>query len=267
MNALFDKLNLRPAERRLVMIVALVVFLVVNAFLVWPRFFEWGKVTNQTKSAQMMKDQYDAEIKKVPEYQRKLAELANKGAHVGNEDEALKLSTTVHSQAALSGVTVNNYTAVPKTASTGGKTNTFFDEQSATIQFIAEERSLVDFLYNLGAGGSMIRVRTMTLNPDAPRYKLQGSITLVASYQRTTPARAVTAPAAPASASLRPAAPAARGTNAPARTATVSNAPPQKVSWWSRLWPFGKKNAPTTNAPAKANPVVKTNPAAAGPKK
>jgi hypothetical protein len=37
----------------------------------------------------------------------------------------------------------------------------------------------VDFLYNLGIGSSLIRVRSFTLNPDPPRHKLQGNVTLV----------------------------------------------------------------------------------------
>src|ERR1043165_5731960 len=156
MKSFFDKLNLRPGERRLVIIVALIVFLVVNAFLVWPRFFEWGKVTNQERGALATRDQYQHEIDNISRYQRRLAELEQKGAQIGSEDQALKLSSTVYSQAGLTAVTVNDYRAALQSAV--GRTNMFFDQQSATIEFMADERSLVDFLYNLGVGGSMIRV-------------------------------------------------------------------------------------------------------------
>ncbi len=40
------------------------------------------------------------------------------------------------------------------------------------------------FLHALGSGDSMIRVRDMDLRPDPPRYRLNGTITLVASYQK-----------------------------------------------------------------------------------
>lgn len=260
MTSFFDKLNLSPGERRLVVIVALVVFLVVNAFFVWPRFLEWGTVTNRERAAKATRDQYQAEVDNIKKYQLRLAELEQKGAQIGNEDQALKLSSTVYSQAALSGVQINTYTPTLKTVGTStGKTNVFFDEQSGTIQFIADERSLVDFLYNLGVGGSMIRVRSMTLNPDPPRHKLQGSIALVASYARTSGARTPAASAPPAA---RPAAPA---TARPVSTATApkavpTNAPPPKASWWSRLWPFGSKStAPATNTAAKPNTPAKTN--------
>jgi hypothetical protein len=262
MKSFFDKLNLRPGERRLVIIVALIVFLVVNAFLVWPRFFDWGKVTNMEKAAIATRDQYQHEVDNIPKYQRRLAELEQKGAQIGSEDQALKLSTTVYQQAGLSGVTVNDYRAVLQ--STTGKTNLFFDEQSATIQYLADEHSLVDFLYNLGAGGSMIRVRSMTVSPDPPHYKLQGSITFVASYRRTSPVRGATTTTPPAR-SVTPARPAPT----PSKTATTNAVPAPKVSWWERLWPFGKKTSATasTNVPAKPHTLSRTNPAAAGLKK
>jgi hypothetical protein len=42
----------------------------------------------------------------------------------------------------------------------------------------------VDFLYKLGSGASMIRVRDLELQPDAPHQHLNGNIRLVASYQK-----------------------------------------------------------------------------------
>ena len=61
-----------------------------------------------------------------------------------------------------------------------------------------EEKSLVDFLYSLGVGGSLIRVRSMTLSPDPVRQKLQGSLTLVASYAKKAPPKIAAPVAAPA---------------------------------------------------------------------
>jgi len=260
MTTLFDKLNLKPAERRLVVFVALIVFIVLNAFFVWPKFFEWSRVQQREKTALQNLDQFRREVDRIPAYERQLRELEKAGAAVASEDQASKLQTTVYSQAALSGVQVNTYTAPPASRfGSGGKTNMFFDEQIGTIQFIAEEHSLVDFLYNLGAGGSMIRVRQMTLNPDPPRQKLQGSITLVASFARRAAPRAsaaTTSTAAPG----RPGQPAPAPAAAPARAA-VSNAPAAKPSWFSRFWPFGKKTAaPTTNSSVTTNTARRSSP-------
>ena len=50
MTTLLDRLNLRPQERRLVVMAAAVLFLVLQFWLVWPHFKEWG----QTKAAMGM---------------------------------------------------------------------------------------------------------------------------------------------------------------------------------------------------------------------
>ncbi len=259
MTSIFDKLNLRPGERRMVVVVALIVFIVLNAMFVWPEFMKWGKTQQRHKSAEDSLRQFQREVDKTSDYEKQLKNLEKAGASIGSEDQALKLSTTVYSQAALSGVQVNQYTPVAKTTG-GGKTNQFFDEQSGNISFVAEENALVDFLYNLGVGGSMIRVRTMTLNPDPPRQRLQGSMTLVASYARKAATKVVpgVTPATTAAPSARPAA--APGTPKPtissALKSAVTNAPAPQKSWLSRLWPFGKgsSSAPVpTNAPAKTN--------------
>ena len=40
MNEYFSRLN--PSERRFVVVVALLLFIVVNLFWVWPHFSDWG---------------------------------------------------------------------------------------------------------------------------------------------------------------------------------------------------------------------------------
>jgi hypothetical protein len=68
--------------------------------------------------------------------------------------------------------------------------NAFFVEQTQQISVLALEANLVDFLYRLGAGPSMVRVHDLSLRPDAPHQRLQAEIRLVASYQKTSPASA-----------------------------------------------------------------------------
>jgi hypothetical protein len=63
----------------------------------------------------------------------------------------------------------------------------------------------VDFLYSLGAGNSLVRVRGLSLSPDAPRQNLRVSVTLVGSYQKKVPVRAAAVPAATAAATNSPA--------------------------------------------------------------
>ena len=226
--SIFDKLNLRPNERRLVIIVLIVVFIILNFIFVWPRFGDWGKIKARRTIAEQQIAQFDREIANTKGYQLKMKDLETQGAAVASEEQAMKLSTTVNNQAALSGVQVNKYDAVRQTQmSIGGKTNQFFEEQGGVITFVAEEKALVDFLYSLGTGGSLIRVRSMVLNPDPPKHKLVGNITLVASYAKKAPLKSA-APApgakpAPSSSAARPASPFAK-TNAPAKT----NSPTKK---------------------------------------
>ena len=200
MSSFFDKLNLRPGERRLVIIVAIVVFILLNAFFVWPHFGDWGKLQKRQRDADGLLRAYQAEVDKTSLYQRQLAELEKQGATVASEDQALKLANTVAQQAALSGVQQGGYTAIRQTA--GAKPNQFFEEQSGSMPFTAEEKQLVDFLYNLGVGGSLIRVRSMNIGPEVPaRMKLQGRLDLVESFQKKPAARtAVTQPAHPGAA-------------------------------------------------------------------
>jgi hypothetical protein len=228
MTSLFDKLNLRPNERRLVIIVAIVVFILLNVFFVRPYFGEWGRLQTRQKLANDLLTAFQDEIRKTPQYEAQQSNLRAAGANVASEEQALKLSTTIYNQAALSGVQVNKYDAVRQTAASSmAKTNQFFDEQSAVVNVTGEEKALVDFLYSLGVGGSLIRVRSMSLTPDQPRHRLQGVVTVVASYAKKTPPR-VAPTAAPAKATNAPASP--RSTNAAGRPNspfTRTNPPPK----------------------------------------
>jgi len=223
MTSLFDKLNLRPNERRLVIIVAIVVFFILNWIFVWPHFSDWGKIKSRRTQAEDLLRRYRAEADNTLRYQKMMDDLEKAGATVASEEQALKLANTVQNQAALSGVQMNRYDSVRQSGSS--KPNQFFEEQSGIMSIVADEKALIDFLYNLGSGGSLIRVRSMTLSPEMPnRYKLQGNLTLVASYAKKAPPK-VTAPAATTTAT-------ARSTNAATKAAS----------------PFAK---PTTNATPK----------------
>jgi hypothetical protein len=229
--SIFDKLNLRPGERRLVIIVVIVVFIILNAVFVWPEFKKWGQIKARRTIANNLITQYERELANTKRYQLEMKDLETQGAAVASEEQAVKLSTTVQNQAALSGVQVNKYDPVRQTAmSSGGKTNQFFEEQSGVLNFVGEEKALVDFLYNLGVGGSLIRVRSMTLNPDPPRHKLQGNITLVASYAKKAPPRSA----------------------APAPASSAKPAPASSSSAAKPASPFTRTSAPTkTNNPGK----------------
>ena len=220
MSSFLDKLNLRPGEKRLVYIISLVVFLLFNYFFVWPRFGEWGRTEQRILDAKTSLQKFQAEISKRAAYEKELARLKERGVQVLEEDRALLMNSTVFSQATLSGVFFSGSAPAPKSS---GKTNSFYDEQGLVLSGIsAEEKNLVDFLYQLGNGNSLIRAKNMTLSPDPARQRLNGNLTLIASFQRKTPAKPAAAPARTTNAPPKTVAatPPAAKTNSPFRSAT-----------------------------------------------
>lgn len=214
MTSILDKMNLRPHERRLVVIVALVVFVVLNIWLVWPRFGDVAIWKQRRIDAMKRLENFSNEVKKKTIYQKQEDDLREQGAYVGTEDQAMLLSRDVANQATLSGVVVNRYDPAPRSST--GRTNAFFEEQTLIITVSTGEKELIDFLYNLGARSSLIRVKSMTLSPELPaRMKLQGNITLVASFAKKPPPKAAAPPKATNQpAKTTPSAP--KPTNAPA---------------------------------------------------
>lgn len=239
MTSFLDKLNLTPAERRLVMVVAFVVFLVLNFLLIWPQFGELGRTQLRSKDVSSKLVRFQNEVRKKPDYERELKRLEGAGGYVASEEQALALSREVVAQAASSGVHIDRYD--PQRTS-GAQTNSFFEEQSLTITVNTAEQELVDFLYNLGASNSLIRVRTMTLGRDPSQMHLAGTITLVKSFQKKAPPKAVVA-----------ASTAVKKTNTPPKTVA---APPVQTNA-----PAAKPN-PIKPSPVKPGPI-KTNPAPA----
>ena len=138
------------------------------------------------------------------------------------EEQALQFQRTVSDEEMRVGV---------NPISTGRiitRTNEFFLEQTQTINVQSSEQPLVDFLFNLGSGNSLIRVRDLVLHPDPQtRQQLAGAIKLVASYQKNPSKSAV-----PGSrtGSTRTPSPTSRSTTA----ASPSSPPPQP----------GKKTSP-----------------------
>ena len=60
-----------------------------------------------------------------------------------------------------------------------------FVEDAVSIMINTDDDTLIDFLVNLGDSDAMIRVRDMTLQPTKDQRRLSGTLTLVASYQKS----------------------------------------------------------------------------------
>jgi hypothetical protein len=193
MNGYLDKLNLKPLEKRMVVLVAAVLFFVLNWWFVFPHFSDWSKVQFRVNKARKTLATFEREIAQTNTFTRAVKQLESEGYSVAPEDQALHFANTRESVAAQSGVIIAQ-ASKPTT-----RTNQFFLELSQNISLQTREQQLVDFLYNLGASNSLIRVRDLTLRTDGPRMQLSANVKLVASYQKKTqPAKTRTATTAAA---------------------------------------------------------------------
>jgi hypothetical protein len=192
MSNFFDKLNLRPQERMLLMVVGVATFVVLNAWLVWPHFNDWKKIQGDLRKARETLRTYQKEVARTGDYQGRLDELEVAGPNVILEEQDLDLVRTVNAQINESGIRVTRKDPRPKTSNT--RTNQFFEEQTLGIVFDAGNEELVKFLVSLASTNSLIRVQDLDVRPDRSQFKLSGNLTLVASYQKNQPAAATSAP-------------------------------------------------------------------------
>ena len=174
--------HLRPLERRLAVGVVVILILVLNYVFVWHHFSDWSRLKARLKNAHDTLASYQAAITQTSNYQAQVKVLEGRGESVALEDQAINFMRTIHDQSVASGVNINSYSRSTM------HTNQFFVEQVQNINAIATDEQLVDFLYKLGSGASMVRVRDLELQPDNARQHLNANIRLVASYQKFAPA-------------------------------------------------------------------------------
>lgn len=197
-----DKLNLRPQEKRLLVFVGIVTFVVLNILLVWPHFKDWSVISAELEKARETLRTYANETSRSGDYETKLRVLEGTGPNVIPEEQDLDLVRTVQSQTIASGLRVSRSDPKPKTSNS--RTNQFFEEQTLSLRFEAGNEELVKFLVSLASTNSLIRVQDLDVRPDRGGFKLSGNLTLIASYQKNQPL----APAASNADTNLPAAPA-----------------------------------------------------------
>ena len=183
--------HLRPMERRLAVGVLVVLIIVLNAWLIWPHFHDWGNLQTRRRNAQQKLKLYQAAAAQYPAYEREMTNFVGTGVFVPPEDQAINFIRTIQSQAAENGVGISS------TSRQMTHTNEFFVEQVQNITVSATDEQLVNFLFNLGSSASMIRVRDLELQSDNTHTRLNANIRLVASYQKKPPAKPATPAAAP----------------------------------------------------------------------
>src|SRR5207247_4466328 len=161
-------------------------------WFVQPICREWGQVKAELDKAGRTLKTYQAEIAHTNEYQVKRLKLEIQGSSLPAEQQAMAniLSAKILEVAKQSGLSVGTIT--PLGHSRTGKTNEFFEEQAMNLVVNPSgPQELLDFLYAIGSGDLLVRVKELSVYPDPSQTKLMGSMKLVASFQKKTP----TAPA------------------------------------------------------------------------
>ena len=187
MTSYLDRLNLRPFEKRLVVGVGAVLFLVLNAWFVVPHFSDLNQARDRRVQALEKLKTWQIEMDQKVKYDAGINKFRQEGLEVPPEDQQNQFARAIQDQQVRSGVGIQQFGRVTT------QSNQFFLELTQPISVQSGEEQLVDFLYRLGSGNSLIRVRDLTLRPDAPRQQLSGTVKLVASYQKKPPKKATPA--------------------------------------------------------------------------
>ena len=171
--------QLRPLERRLAVAALVALFLVLNYVFIWPHFSDWGNLQKRLDNARRNLALYRTTIAEKPKYEALVNKMKGEGGTVAPQDQAINFVRTIDAQSGSSGVSVIG------TSRQMIRTNEFFVELTQNFNVTANDQQLVDFLYKLGSDASMIRVRTLDLQPDPAHQHLTARIELIASYQKT----------------------------------------------------------------------------------
>ena len=198
MIATLGSFQLSTQERRIVVVTGTILFMLLNFWLVWPRFKDWKKAQTAIAASRQTLQAYQTELAKTNDYQVRLKKLENAGSQVPTPDQANTLIATVQLQATRSKLATAGIRPLGR-AGSNVATNRFFEEQTIEVGISpTDDKDLIDFLVAMGTGDSMIRVKDMQLRPDNTQMKLQGKIQLVASFQKQPPSPTSTQTNSPA---------------------------------------------------------------------
>ena len=195
MSQFLDKLNLRPQEKRLVVLGSAILFLVLNFWLVWPHASDLKRVRARLEQGRRELETYQTELSRTNEYAVRLQELESQAAGVLPDEQFNALISQIQSQATKSGVSYSAVSPVPRSTGATVAPTEFFEERSLSVRLNPTgPTELLDFLLALASSDLMIRVKELDLKPDPSQTKLTGSMRLVASFQKkpteaSTPSR------------------------------------------------------------------------------
>jgi type II secretory pathway component PulM len=180
MTRLLNRFNLQPQERRIVVAGAAVLFILLNVWLVRPHFGELGRVQASLSDARATLAKYRTELARTNGYADQLLELERQGSGLLEEDKDTLLTSTIQIQARQTGLLLGGLGRIMR-----GRTNDFFEQRSLTVTLQSTPaEQLVSFLVALATNDLVMRVKELDLKPDSSQTRLNGSLKVVASFQR-----------------------------------------------------------------------------------
>jgi Tfp pilus assembly protein PilO len=182
-NAFFDRYDLSVAERRLVMVVFLVVFIILNMALIFPRFSDWAEMGQKMERAQQKIASFNTLISRSAQFRAKLAELEGIGSNVSTESQANNLMRLIQDQARKSKLPTPSISPV-RISNERSTNNMFFNQKAYRVTATTDDNELIDFLVAVGSSDSMVRIHDLDLKPTQKDTKLICNMTLVANYQK-----------------------------------------------------------------------------------
>jgi hypothetical protein len=114
---------------------------------------------------------------RIPLLAKEVKALQAEDSGVLSDDQAERFSATIFAQAASAGLQITSTSRVTSS------TNTFFYERRQNLALQTTEQQFLDFLQNVGASNSVLRVRALSLRPNPERTRFLASVTVVGSYR------------------------------------------------------------------------------------
>lgn len=232
MNEWLDKLNLQPHEKRVVVIVVTILFLVLNYLFVWPRLGSVQEITKKRDEAASLRDLRASHAKQTNSIATRVNNLKKTGETILKQDQNSQFLSTLQIEAGKAGLNIMQTRNLGN--SSFGQTNGFVEERAISITFTAGDSNLVDFMYAMSQPGSILRVQTFDLGPEAPaQTRLSGTMTLIGSIEtapKAKPDKSASPPAAKTGASTNKTSAATAKPSTPTVTGAKPPAPATKPS-------------------------------------
>ncbi len=185
MIGVFDKLNVRPEERRYAIMFFFGAFILLNGLWAWRHFggsTEWSALSVSIEEARGEKNSYEERIKNLEKKQKEWEDYKKRfgaGAGMAQYDPLPRVQRLAADSKFSPGSMGRNKVEDAEFKS--------FDRYVVSMDFTASDASLINFLVELGREPEMVRVSDLTISRgDREKATLRGQMSVVASLPKKT---------------------------------------------------------------------------------